>query len=67
MTLGGEVALAESDDDVRDGLDDFPIPNIMKRSKLVADNVNHKRNKDFNSRNDQSVSQPSDADYDAGV
>ena len=27
MTLGGEVALAESDDDVRDGLDDFPIPN----------------------------------------
>ena len=39
----------------------------MKRSKLVADNVNHKRNKDFNSRNDQSVSQPSDADYDAGV
>jgi len=33
MTIGGEVALADSDDDVRDGLDDFPVPLQINKGK----------------------------------
>lgn len=51
MAQGGEVAATESDDDVWDGLDDFPLPIIVTKGRKHANNQSRKRKSALNNGN----------------